>query len=295
HCQIVNDVCVLASTGRVASCDGTVHIWNGQTGVLISAFSESSSASKTSDREDNLFHFNQLSSGILSTSFHGNSFTTMDYLDFNNRLIVGTGNGSLRFIDVERGQKLHLWRSEYLESGFAPLISSVCSSVVKSEQNIAFPSWIAAAYSTGLSKIFDMKSGKVIASWQAHDGYVTKLAASADHQLISSSLDKTLRIWDLRRSWTSQHTVFRGYGDGVSSFSVWGQNVISVCKNKICLSSLHGLSDQVNKSMHQVGLQNLYTADGESKNASVLSYVRILPLSRLFVVGTEDGFLKICC
>ncbi|KAK4388342.1 protein GFS12 [Sesamum angolense] len=44
HDEVVNDICVLAS-GRVASCDGTVHIWNGQNGKLISVFSESSLAS----------------------------------------------------------------------------------------------------------------------------------------------------------------------------------------------------------------------------------------------------------
>lgn len=41
--------------------------------------------------------------------------------------------------------------------------------------------------------------------------------------------------------------------------------------------------------------QHLYMADGESKNMSVLSAISILPFSRLYLVGTEDGYLKICC
>ncbi|KAI3459173.1 hypothetical protein Pfo_015836 [Paulownia fortunei] len=298
HDEVINDIFVLASSGRVASCDGTVHIWNGQTGKLISVFSESSLAStKLMERdEDNMLHFNPLPSGMLSTAFHGNSYTTMDYLEFNDRLLVGTGNGSLRFFDVNQGQKLHLWRSESIDSGFPPLISSICSSSsvkVRPEENVAFPSWIAAAFSTGYCRLFDMRSGKIIASWQAHDGYVTKLAAAADHQLVSSSLDKTLRIWDLRRNWTAEHTVFRGYSDGVSGFSLWGQNVISLCKNKIGLSSLHSSADE--DGQYRATRQLLYMADGESKNMSVLSAISILPFSRLFLVGTEDGHLKICC
>lgn len=98
YCQVVNDICILASSGRVASCDGTVHIWNGQTGKLISAFSESSLAStRRIDRdEDNMLHFNPSPSGMISNVFHGSSYTKIDYLEFIDRLIVGTGNGSLR-------------------------------------------------------------------------------------------------------------------------------------------------------------------------------------------------------
>ncbi|KAK4388341.1 S-adenosylmethionine synthase 2 [Sesamum angolense] len=133
---------------------------------------------------------------MLSTAFHGNSYTTMDYLEFSNRLLVGTGNGSLSSV------KMH------------------------HEESVASPSWVAAAFSTGYCKLFDMRSGKIIASWQAHDGYVTKLAAATDHQLVSSSLDKTLRIWDLRRNWTAEHTVFRGWAvssdPSTSLYGRWG-------------------------------------------------------------------------
>ncbi|KAK0574215.1 hypothetical protein LWI29_019870 [Acer saccharum] len=54
----------------------------------------------------------------------------------------------------------------------------------------ASPSWIAAVLSSGQCRLFDVRSGNVIASWKAHDGYVTKLAAPEDHLLLSSSLDK---------------------------------------------------------------------------------------------------------
>jgi WD repeat-containing protein 81 len=46
----------------------------------------------------------------------------------------------------------------------------------------------------------------------------------------------------------------------------------------------------------QLTFQYLYSSDRgvKYKNMSVLSTISVLPLSRLFVVGTEDGFLKIC-
>ncbi|KAH9613938.1 hypothetical protein KSS87_018432, partial [Heliosperma pusillum] len=46
---------------------------------------------------------------------------------------------------------------------------------------------------------------------------------------------------------------------------------------------------------HSVIPQPLYAADQRSINMSMLSSIAILPFSRLFLVGTDDGQLKICC
>lgn len=83
-----------------------------------------------------------------------------------------------RFIDVARGQKLHVWRGESNESSFRSLISSICSSGSDKMQAggiSTLPSLIATGLSSGYCKLFDAKSGNVVASWRAHDGYVTKV------------------------------------------------------------------------------------------------------------------------
>ncbi|KAK1557273.1 hypothetical protein Q3G72_021406 [Acer saccharum] len=137
----------------------------------------------------------------------------------------------------------------------------------------ASPSWIAAVLSSGQCRLFDVRSGNVIASWKAHDGYVTKLAAPEDHLLLSSSLDS--------------HT------DGISGFSVWGKDVISISRNKIGLSSLSKSVDE--DGQHRLIPQKLYMAYQGTRNLSVLSSISILPFSRLLLVGAEDGYLRICC
>ncbi|KAM7463204.1 hypothetical protein LguiA_031325 [Lonicera macranthoides] len=307
HEEVVNDICVLPSPERVASCDGTVHVWNSETGKLISVFAEFSansahqgnpltSASRINSDQANMLNINPLSSGILTTAFDGSLYTSMHHLENIDMLVVGTGNGSLRFIDVNQGQKLHLWRSESVESNFPCMISSICSCGSDNMQAggaAGSPSWIAAGLSSGICRLLDVRSGNIIASWQAHDGYVTKLAAPEDHLLISSSLDRTLRIWDLRRSWPPEPIVFRGHNDSVSGFSVWGQDVISISRNKIGLSSLSRSADV--EGQHHITPQYLYMADRELRNLSTLSSITILPLSRLFLIGTVDGYLKICC
>lgn len=44
----------------------------------------------------------------------------------------------------------------------------------------------------------------------------------------------------------------------------------------------------------QLSPHKLYSADKGTRNLSVLSTIDVLPFSRLFLVGTEDGYLKIC-
>ncbi|KAM1086438.1 protein GFS12 [Malus sylvestris] len=306
HEEVVNDICVLSSSGRVASCDGTIHVWSSRTGKLISVYSEPSvdsahvasppsSSSRANLDQVNMLSSNAQSSGILTGAFDGSLYTCMHQTELGEKLVVGTGNGSLRFIDVVRGQKLHLWRGDSMESGYPSLISSICScgSDKMQPDGASSPSWIAAGLSSGHCRLFDARSGNVISSWKAHDGYVTKLAAPEDHLLVSSSLDRSLRIWDLRRNWPSQPTILQGHTDGVSSFSVWGQDVISISRNKIGISSLSKSSDD--DGQQAVTCQKLYMADHGARNFSVLSSISILPFSRLFLVGTEDGYLRICC
>lgn len=105
--QVVNDICILSSSGRVASCDGTIHIWNSQTGKQILVFAESqtesghptshpSSSSKINSDQANVLNLNTLSSGILSSAFDSSLYTCMHLLNSTETLVVGTGNGSLR-------------------------------------------------------------------------------------------------------------------------------------------------------------------------------------------------------
>lgn len=304
HEEVVNDICVLASSERAASCDGTIHIWNSQSGKGISVISENSTqygtsltcSSRIHSDQANMLDFSSLGSGILSSAYDASLYTCMHHLQTVNRLVAGTGNGSLRFIDVDQGQKLHLWRSDSVESNYPSLISSICScGSSKMQYNggsgaTTSPSWIAAGLSSGHCRLLDIRSGNLISSWQAHDGYVTKLAAPEDHLLVSSSLDKTLRVWDLRKNLASPLILFKGHSDGVSGFSVWGQDVISISRSKIGLSSLSQQDGQ-----HRITPQYLHMADRESRNMSVLSNITIFPFSRLFLVGTEDGYLKVCC
>uniref|UniRef100_K3XDT3 Protein GFS12 n=1 Tax=Setaria italica TaxID=4555 RepID=K3XDT3_SETIT len=203
HEEVVNSIRILSITGRVASCDGTIHIWNGQTGKLIAVHAESSTTfplQTASIEQANMLNQDALSGGILSNAFRGSLYTTMHYMESDGILVAGMGNGSIRFIDISRDQKLHLWKSDSAEISFSSLVSAICS-CSSDRLSIRTPmasSWIAAGLSSGYCRLLDKRSGSIIAVWRAHDGHITKLAAPDDHLIVSSSLDKTLRVWDIR-------------------------------------------------------------------------------------------------
>ncbi|ERN01930.1 protein GFS12 isoform X1 [Amborella trichopoda] len=305
HEEIVNGICILSASQRVASCDGTIHIWNSQNSKLIKVFSElelstvsshssfSSTVSKVNTEHGTGINAAPLSGGILSNAFNGTLYTCMHYLESDDMLVAGTGCGSLRFIDVAQDRKLHLWKCEAFESSFASIVSSICycgSDKWQAGTSSSSSSWIAAGFSSGHCRLLDIRSGNLVALWRAHDGFITKLAAPEDHLLVSSSLDRKICIWDLRRNWSAPLRVIRGHSDGISGFSIWGQDMISVSGNKIGISSLSKSSDE-----QQIFPQKLYAADRSTKNMSALSSICVLPFSRLFLVGSEDGHLKTCC
>ncbi|KAG2588470.1 hypothetical protein PVAP13_5NG345700 [Panicum virgatum] len=299
HEEVVNSICILSITGRVASCDGTIHIWNGQTGKLIAAHAESSTTfplQTASIEQANMLNQDALSGGILSNAFCGSLYTSMHYMESDGILVAGMGNGSIRFIDISRDQKLHLWKTDSAEISFSSLVSAICSCASDriTKGTPMASSWLAAGLSSGYCRLLDKRSGNFIAVWRAHDGHITKLAAPDDHLIVSSSLDKTLRVWDIRGNLAMQSNIFRSHSDGIPYFSVWGQDVISISRNKIALTSLSRPASDIGHQ--QLALQNLYSADRgmKHKDLSVLSTIAVLPLSRLFMVGTEDGFLKIC-
>ena len=80
-----------------------------------------------------------------------------------------------RFIDIVRGEKLHMWSTEPADCGFASLVSAICSCGSDKTQSNSSHSWIAVGLSSGNCRLLDSRSGNVIASWRAHDGYVTKV------------------------------------------------------------------------------------------------------------------------
>ncbi|KAK1291481.1 hypothetical protein QJS10_CPB17g00908 [Acorus calamus] len=244
HDEVVNHILILSASGRVASCGGTIHVWNSHSGKLISAYAEQTnnySQSSTRTVYKGNMDPDNLSGGILSSAFNGNLYTCMHYLETENKLIAGMGNGSLRFIDIVHDRKLHICKSDGGEHTLSSLVSAICScgsEKLREERGASSSSWIAAGLSSGHCRLLDARSGDVIALWRAHDAHITRHSG------------EDLGMIPMARNLSSQTNVFRGHKDGISSFDVWGQD----------------------DGLHQLLPQKLYSVD--RRNLSVLSCIK---------------------
>lgn len=65
-----------------------------------------SSVTKINTDQVNMLNTNTLSGGILSSAFDGSLYTCLHHIECVERLVVGTGNGSLRLVViVDRNKK----------------------------------------------------------------------------------------------------------------------------------------------------------------------------------------------
>lgn len=106
----MNDITILSMSERIASCDGTIHVWSSLTGKLITAFAESSTI--TSQHSSTLLpskvnadpptHVppSSSSSGIYSNAFSGSMYTCMHHLDSDDKLVAGMGSGCIRYTQI---------------------------------------------------------------------------------------------------------------------------------------------------------------------------------------------------
>lgn len=96
------------------------------------------------------------------------------------------------------------------------------------------------------------------------------------------------------RNWPSQPTVFKGHTNGISGFSVWGQDVISISNNKIGLSSLSKSADEVSIqnyasfmlvlliNLHHVSHECCFEYGGKAGRKSLFFYKLCLLLNTKF-------------
>ncbi|CAM6117206.1 unnamed protein product [Calypogeia fissa] len=315
HEEAVNDICILPGNGRLASCDGTIHIWNAHSGQRVALFDESttsplsssSSAPSSGVTTDNVKTSVDVQNGngaststysLAATLTGGGLYNRLHVMEAEERLLGGMVNGSLRFFDIERGRQLHSWRFGQMETSLSSLVSAIASSgqgdSMDGRRYSQRSSWIAAGFGSGRCHLVDYRSGTVVGQWRAHDSFITKLYSLEEHYLISSSLDKTIGLWDLRRGASPECLqVFRGHKHGVTSFAVKGCDLLSAAGRKIGLSCLSRTAMQA-EERHLIQPQKIYTAERGTPSLSKISTIGVLPFSQLFLIGTDDGHLKIC-
>lgn len=160
--------------------------------------------------------------GGLGGAAHGTALTCLRPVGspWDGRLVAGTADGRLRFIDVATCQLLEAWRcapsgAEHPGlSGFAgggdSGVLCVYSSPADGTGALGSASCVAAGLRSGYCSLLDSRVGGVVRLWAAHDAAVTCMAgyeagglsesraACVRPLIITGSSDRTVSVWDVR-------------------------------------------------------------------------------------------------
>ena len=189
--------------------------------------------------------------------------------------------------------------------------------------------WTCAGTSHGFVGLLDRRAGRLVSGFSAHDGAVTAAAAAADGwRFVTAGADKTVACWDARvlaSSTGGGHknaltASFGGFKDPVAGLALRGEDAFAVAGGRLGVFSLAGapagtipgtISGTIPGSFDAsasasgktpawiaakhvpVAPLRIRTVAG-AKEMAQMSAVAVLPQSRLFVVATEDGVVKMC-
>jgi WD40 repeat protein len=293
----------------VASCDGSIHVWELERGTKLThmdAYSVSAHASNSS----------------LAKGEGGGGpsalFTCFASHQDGRVLVCGTSLSTVTFTDLRAEQEVVCeWylpttipgtstsSSSSSSSGSSTGSSSGISSgsaSISSAGAAAYPRAISLGHidqnlmvvgqSSGHMTLIDIRSGLLLYNWRAHEGPISSVKAVPDASgyLVSSSLDKTIYLWDIANaSQTSPVglTQFRGHSDSHISFDTFRGNLYSVSGQKIAIAPLFGQPSSVLLDKRKLIKTNAL------KLTNMLTSFNILQLQHLALVGYDDGSIKV--
>ncbi|XP_022916649.1 WD repeat-containing protein 81 isoform X2 [Onthophagus taurus] len=159
HRKSILAITFVEANRLIASCDGTVHIWDPFVGQLIEVLENPRSPPVNTIK----------AMPVPSTQIY-----------------AATTEGMLRIIDVRTCSYTHDLKVNVNQGNLIR-----CIAVSKSGL------WFAAGQSSGHITVLDSRTGQILATWRAHESEVLQLVTPDDETLISSSLDQNVSIWNV--------------------------------------------------------------------------------------------------
>jgi hypothetical protein len=279
----------------VASCDGSVHVWELERGTRLANMDAASISSYASN------------SSRDPSSPNSTVFTCFTSHQDGRVLVCGTSLSTVTFTDLRAEQEVVCeW---FLPSSATAPSSYNAASLVGSSATATNPQVVSTyprsislghldqnlmvvGQSSGHVTLIDIRSGLLLHNWRAHDGPITSLKSIPDAPgyLVSASIDKTISLWDVANANNSSPAPishFRGHSDPHISFDIYRGNMYSIAGHKISISPLFG-------QPHNVVLEKRrLIKTGALKLVNQLMSFNILQSQHLALVGGDDGTIKV--
>ncbi|ELT99451.1 hypothetical protein CAPTEDRAFT_196137 [Capitella teleta] len=201
HRRSVFSVHFLESSRLVASCDGSVHVWDPFVGMMVREMECAKSSMVTV-------------LGTLPAPHHG--------------LVTASSDSVLRFIDVRSGSLSHEFRCSTIPAGQIRClaVSPDCR-------------WLAVGHSTGVLSTIDVRTGLLIGSWKGHENDVIQVKTVNSKNFVTTSLDQTVNLWGKEDSKPIQS--HKGFSDSVNCINLFEDSVIcAYAQNRIGVRSFKG-------------------------------------------------------
>jgi WD40 repeat protein len=220
-----------------ASWDGTLRLWNLETGELIrdmkgpgrTLMSVALSAdgklalSGSSDRAMRLW---DVATGAEIRSFAGHTNTVWDvaFSPDGKQALSGCSDGIARLWDLESGKELLALETHRGGRAWTVAFAPNSKQAVTGGGNVFEDSGAAEAS----LRLWDLATGKEIREFKGHTKDVRRVAISPDgRQLLSGSFDGTMRLWDLQTG--KELKRFDGPGNFVESVSFTPDATRAIC------------------------------------------------------------------
>eukprot|EP00041_Stephanoeca_diplocostata_P036608 m.1342664 g.1342664 ORF g.1342664 m.1342664 type:complete len:1750 (+) comp24899_c0_seq7:136-5385(+) len=176
HRRSVFDVLHTPRSGHIASCDGSVHVWDPENGHCLRQY-----------------------------EFRRNPGVCMAYVTDKHTLALGTNEGTLKLLDLRGDKAVTEWRPSNTAHGTLRVVAVDPSCA-----------WVAVGFSSGLVSLLDVRTGLLLYCWRAHDNDITAIRPLSSHSFLTASVDHTAALWSWTAADSvSASTRFKGSGDPI--------------------------------------------------------------------------------
>jgi hypothetical protein len=204
-----------------------------------------------------------------------------------HRLVAGTSEGFLQEFDVSRGKRLSLWK---VSRGAAAAHSNRVLAVALQPAGAAT---VACGLASGHACALDSRTGLPVFRLRAHGGGVSAVAWHDDSRVLTGGADRMISLWDcrmLRDGGAQCIQSFQGHKDALQGFSLRGSDVLSYAGSRIAVGTLSP-GGVPSSPVHLAPVKVQGEKDGLDGRICAAS---LLPSWHHFVLGTEDGAVKVC-